>query len=47
MVYNGEKVNYPVDAAKKTGSRNNCIQMCCVGRYKSSNGYIWKYENNI
>jgi predicted DNA-binding protein YlxM (UPF0122 family) len=36
-----------VEAAKKTGSRNNCIQMCCVGKYKSSNGYIWKYENNI
>ncbi len=36
-----------VEAARKTGSRQNCIQMCCVGRYKQSNGYIWKYENNI
>lgn len=36
-----------VEAARKTGSRPNCIQMCCVGKYKNSNGYIWKYENNI
>lgn len=42
-----EKFDSLVEAAKKTGSRPNCIQMCCVGRYKSSNGYIWKYKNNI
>jgi hypothetical protein len=33
-----------VEAAKKTGSRGNCIQMCCVGKYKHSNGFIWKYK---
>jgi hypothetical protein len=36
-----------VDAARKTGGKENCIQTCCVGKFKSSNGYIWKYENNI
>lgn len=33
-----------VEAAKKTGSKSNCIQMCCVGEYKHSNGFIWKYK---
>jgi len=33
-----------VEAAKKTGSRGSCIQMCCVGKYKHSNGFIWKYK---
>jgi group I intron endonuclease len=33
-----------VEAAKKTGSNSNGIQMCCVGRYKHSNNFIWKYK---
>jgi hypothetical protein len=33
-----------VEAAKSTGSRENCIQMCCVGKYRHSNGYVWKYK---
>ena len=36
--------NSLVEAAKSTGSRENCIQMCCVGKYKHSNGYVWKYK---
>jgi len=32
------------EAAKKTGSRSNCIQMCCVGKFKYSNGFIWRYK---
>jgi hypothetical protein len=35
------------EAAKQTGGRSNCIQMCCVGKYNHSNGFIWKYKNNI
>ena len=31
-----------VEAAKTTGSRENGIQMCCVGKYKHSNNFIWK-----
>jgi predicted DNA-binding protein YlxM (UPF0122 family) len=33
-----------VDAANKTGSNSNGIQMCCVGKYKHSNSFIWKYK---
>jgi hypothetical protein len=33
-----------IDAANKTGSKSNCIQMCCVGKYKHSNNFIWKYK---
>jgi group I intron endonuclease len=33
-----------VEAAKKTGSNSNGIQMCCVGKYKHSNNFIWKYK---
>ena len=33
-----------IEAANMTGSKSNCIQMCCVGKYKHSNGFIWKYK---
>ena len=33
-----------VDAANKTGSNSNGIQMCCVDKYKHSNNFIWKYK---
>ena len=33
-----------IEAANKTGSKSNCIQMCCVGKYKHSNNFIWKYK---
>jgi hypothetical protein len=36
--------NSLVESAKSTGSRGNCIQMCCVGKYKHSNGFIWRYK---
>jgi len=35
-----------VEAANNTGSKSNCIQMCCVGKYKHSNSFIWKYKLN-
>ncbi len=34
-------------AARETNSKANCIQMCCSGKYKSSNNYIWRYKDNI
>jgi predicted DNA-binding protein YlxM (UPF0122 family) len=33
-----------IEAANQTGSKSNCIQMCCVGKYKHSNNFIWKYK---
>ena len=33
------------DAMRETGTRHSGIYNCCVGRYKSSNGYIWRYNN--
>lgn len=36
--------NSLIDAEKATGAKSNCIQMCCVGSYKSSGGFIWKYK---
>ena len=32
------------DAVKSTGTRRSGIYACCVGRYKSSNGYVWKHK---
>lgn len=36
--------NSLIDAEKATGAKSNGIQMCCVGSYKSSGGFIWKYK---
>lgn len=33
------------NAARSTNSRPNCIQMCCVGKYKNSNGFVWRYKD--
>lgn len=33
-----------IEAANVTGSNSNGIQMCCVGKYKHSNNFIWKYK---
>lgn len=33
------------DAVKETGTRHSSIYACCVGRYKTANGYIWRYNN--
>ena len=33
-----------IEAANMTGSNSNGIQMCCVGKYKHSNNFIWKYK---
>ena len=32
-----------VEAEEKTGCRATSIQACCIGRYKSSCGYRWRY----
>ena len=32
-----------VEAEEKTGCRATSIQNCCVGRFKSSLGYRWRY----
>lgn len=35
------------EAANAVGAKSTAgIQSCCVGRLKSSMGYIWKYNNN-
>ena len=31
------------DAVRTTKARHSSIYACCVGRYKTANGYIWKY----
>ena len=33
-----------IEAANMTRSNSNGIQMCCVGKYKHSNSFIWKYK---
>jgi len=33
-----------IEAANMTGSKSNCIQMCCLGKSKSAGGFIWKYK---
>ena len=38
-----QRFNSIIDAAEATGCRATSIQNCCVGRYKSSCGYRWKY----
>ncbi len=39
-----KKFNSINDAHKKTGVRYSTIHHCCNGKYKSGNGFIWKYE---
>lgn len=34
------------DAADATGCLFSCISSCCVGRFKSSKGFIWKFKEN-
>ena len=31
------------EAAKELGINQNCICQCCKGKYKTANGYIWRY----
>ena len=38
--------NSLIDAEKATGAKSNGIQMCCVGSYKSSGGFIWSVKEN-
>lgn len=33
------------EAARVTNTNVSGIRQCCVGKYKSSNNYIWKYKN--
>lgn len=33
-----------IEAAKLTGSRSNCINMCCNNKINYSNNFIWKYK---
>lgn len=32
------------DASEKTGTRITGISLCCSGKYKHSNGFIWRYK---
>jgi hypothetical protein len=32
------------EASEKTGSRITGISLCCSGKYKHSNGFIWRYK---
>ena len=32
-----------MDAERKTGIKNECINRCCTGRRKSTNGLTWEY----
>lgn len=33
------------EAVDTTKTRRSSIYACCVGRYKTANGYIWRYNN--
>ena len=33
------------DAVRETGTRHSSIYACCVGTYKTANGYIWRYKS--
>lgn len=32
------------EAVRLTGTRHSSIYACCVGKYKTANGYKWKYK---
>ena len=32
-----------MDAHRELGINRNCICQCCKGKYKTANGYIWRY----
>lgn len=34
------------EAVRETGTRHSSIYACCVGKYKTANGYLWKYKND-
>lgn len=34
------------EAVRKTGTRHSSIYACCVGKYRTANGYLWKYKND-
>jgi hypothetical protein len=36
-----------VEASKSVNRHYSCIRDCCIGKQKSSAGYIWKYEEEI
>ena len=31
-------------ASEETGTRFSSISSCCHGKYKSANGYVWKFK---
>ena len=33
------------EAAIKTGTLTQSISSCCLGKYKTANGFIWKFKN--
>ena len=32
------------EAERVTGINHSNISACCLGKYKSAGGYIWRYE---
>ena len=34
------------DAAKETGTSYANISLCCRGKLKTANGFIWQYDNS-
>jgi hypothetical protein len=42
-----KKFNSVKEAANELEINGAGINSCCINKFKSSNGYIWKYENNI
>lgn len=35
------------EASDSTGTRMTGISLCCSGKYKYSNGFIWRYKQNL
>lgn len=34
-----------MNAEKETGTLRSCISACCRGKFKTSNGFIWRYKD--
>ena len=34
-----------IEAERVTGIANQSISKCCLGKYKSAGGYVWKYQS--
>ena len=38
-----KEFNSIAQAVTETGTRHSSIYACCVGKYKTANGFLWKY----